>query len=88
MSSKSISSNKNTFATLLHIGLKIENLVGIVCLSEEWYGAVHCWQEPIGDNKRKSNLMLTIFMPGISKIFKRELLLRSCVLPKNKITFF
>ncbi len=55
---------KPTFATLLHIGLKTENLVGIVSLSDEWYGAVHCWQETGADGKRKSNLMLTIFVPG------------------------
>jgi hypothetical protein len=33
-------------------------------VNDDWYGAVHCWQETNPDGKRKSNLMLTIFVPG------------------------
>jgi hypothetical protein len=54
----------NSFVTLLHAGIKTENLLGIVLLNDEWYGAVHTWQETNAENKKKSMLMLTIFVPG------------------------
>jgi hypothetical protein len=40
-------------------------MAAIVLFDNEWYGAVHCWQDSkTTDLKKKSNLMLTIFTPG------------------------
>jgi hypothetical protein len=45
--------------------LKSEGMAAIVHVGNEWFGAVHCWNESKNDPKK--NLMLTLFVPG--KIF-------------------
>lgn len=59
--------NKSSFGVLLHASLKSENMVAIVTLGSDWFGAVHCWQENKNDPKKKSNLMFTMFVPGSLK---------------------
>lgn len=59
--------NANSFLVLLHASLKSEGMAAIVYLDNEWYGAIHAWH----DNKnveKKSNLMLTVFVPGTDVI--------------------
>ena len=48
------------FALLLHKSLKAENLAAIVSLNDEWYAAVL----NSNDQKKKPNLILSIFEPG------------------------
>ena len=52
-----------SFAILLHSSLKAENMAAIVHVGNEWFGAVHCWNEAKNDSKK--NLMLTLFSPGM-----------------------
>ena len=68
-------SNRKEFTTLLHLALKNENLVAIVRVSSEWYGAVHTWQETTTDGKKISNLILTIFAPGIISLCSNFLII-------------
>ncbi|XP_042857135.1 integrator complex subunit 14-like [Penaeus japonicus] len=49
-----------SFCVLLHGGLKRENMVALCQVGENWYGILYSW----ADNKKKSNLMLSIFVPG------------------------
>lgn len=42
-------------------------MVGVAKLSEDWFGVVHCWNEATESGSKKSNLMLTIFEPGIKE---------------------
>ncbi|XP_071439840.1 integrator complex subunit 14 isoform X1 [Hetaerina americana] len=53
-----------SFCVLLHGALKVENMVALCLLADEWYGIMYSW----ADSKKKSNLMLTIFEPGISSV--------------------
>ena len=47
-------------------------MAAIVYLDNEWYGAVHCWQDAkIVETKSKSNLMLSLFVPG-GKVFELD----------------
>ena len=39
-------------------------MAAIVTLGHEWYGAIHMWQEAKTDPKKKSHMMLSIFVPG------------------------
>ena len=55
---------KGSFCVLLHTGLKSENLAAIVCLGDEWYGSINSFHENKPESKRKSHLMLSIFVPG------------------------
>jgi len=48
------------FCVLLHGALKIESLCAICQVGPEWYGFIYSW----ADNKKKSNLMLSILPPG------------------------
>ncbi|XP_043221562.1 integrator complex subunit 14-like [Amphibalanus amphitrite] len=48
------------FCVLLHGGLKRENAAALVNVGEDWYGIVYSW----ADNKKKANLMLSLFEPG------------------------
>ncbi|XP_013403665.1 integrator complex subunit 14 [Lingula anatina] len=49
-----------SFTVLLHGSLKVEGMVALVEVSEDWYGMLYSW----ADSKKKSNLMLSIFEPG------------------------
>ncbi len=49
-----------SFCVLLHGSLKVENLVALVNVGENWYGLLHS----CADSKKKSNLMMSLFEPG------------------------
>lgn len=53
-----------SFCVLLHGALKVENMAALVTLGENWFGFIYSW----ADSKKKSNLMLTILMPGIDSV--------------------
>ncbi len=40
----------------------------IVLLDQDWYGAIHSWQDTKNTDKTKSSLMLTVFTPGTDTI--------------------
>jgi hypothetical protein len=48
------------FTVLLHGSLKVEQMVALVQIGEDWYGMMYSY----ADSKKKSNLMLSIFEPG------------------------
>ena len=54
----------SSFAFLLNSCLRSENMAAIVMLGHEWYGAIHMWQEAKNESKKKSHMMLSIFVPG------------------------
>lgn len=58
--SNATDANKESVCVLLHGALKFENTAALVLLSDDWYGFIYSY----ADNKRKSNLMLTILPPG------------------------
>ncbi|XP_033634370.1 integrator complex subunit 14-like [Asterias rubens] len=58
-SSTEMGSNPS-FCVLLHGSLKVENLVALVNVGENWYGLLHS----CADSKKKSNLMMSLFEPG------------------------
>lgn len=49
-----------SFCVLLHGALKVENMAALVTVGENWFGFIYSW----ADSKKKSNLMLTILVPG------------------------
>ncbi|XP_038072885.1 integrator complex subunit 14-like isoform X2 [Patiria miniata] len=49
-----------SFCVLLHGSLKVENLVALVNVGENWYGLLHS----CADSKKKSNLMMSLFEHG------------------------
>ncbi|GFR69232.1 von Willebrand factor A domain-containing protein 9-like [Elysia marginata] len=49
-----------SFTVLLHGGLKMESMVAIARIQNDWYGMIYSW----ADSKKKSNLMLALFEPG------------------------
>nr|XP_054756558.1 integrator complex subunit 14-like [Lytechinus pictus] len=49
-----------SFCVLLHGSLKINNMVALVQITDDWYGILYSW----ADSKKKSNMMLSIFSPG------------------------
>ena len=49
-----------SFCVLLHGALKVENMTALVTIGENWFGFIYSW----ADCKKKSNLMLTVLMPG------------------------
>lgn len=53
-----------SFCVLLHGALKVENVAALVLLNTNWYGFLYSW----ADTKKKSNLMLTVMMPGSTSI--------------------
>ncbi|XP_065672725.1 integrator complex subunit 14 [Hydra vulgaris] len=53
-----------SFSVLLHGSLKMEKMGAVVKLGNEWYGMLYSW----ADNKKKSNLMLSIFEPGLERV--------------------
>lgn len=53
-----------SFAVLLHGSLKVESMVAVTRIGEDWYGMLYSW----ADSKKKSNLMLSVFEPGLDNI--------------------
>ena len=53
-----------SFCVLLHGGLKRESMVALCQVYDNWYGILYSW----ADNKKKSNLMLSLFVPGTDVI--------------------
>lgn len=49
-----------SFSVLLHGSLKVEGMVALTQIAENWYGILYSW----ADSKKKSNLMLSFFEPG------------------------
>lgn len=49
-----------SFCVLLHGALKVENMVALVMLGDDWFGYIYSH----ADCKKKSNLMLTVLPPG------------------------
>lgn len=49
-----------SFCVLLHGALKVENMVALVMLGDDWFGYIYSH----ADCKKKSNLMLTVMPPG------------------------
>ncbi|KAK2143093.1 hypothetical protein LSH36_878g01004 [Paralvinella palmiformis] len=52
------------FTVLLHGSLKVEGMVALTQLADEWFGMIYSW----ADSKKKSNLMLSVFEPGTTPI--------------------
>lgn len=56
---------KDTFTILLLSCLKLENMAALVCLGDEWYGALQSSHDPKAtDAKKKPTLVLSVFAPG------------------------
>lgn len=53
-----------SLCVLLHGGLKKEGMVALCQVGPNWYGILYSWS----DNKKKSNLLLSIFQPGADVI--------------------
>ncbi|XP_013781379.1 integrator complex subunit 14-like [Limulus polyphemus] len=53
-----------SFCVLLHGSLKVEGMVALCHLGEDWYGMLCSW----ADSKKKSNLMLSTFEPGLEVV--------------------
>lgn len=49
-----------SFTVLLHGSLKVEGMVALTKVAEDWYGILYSW----ADSKKKSSLMLSLFEPG------------------------
>jgi len=49
-----------SFTVLLHGSLKVEGMVAVVRVTDNWYGIIYSW----ADSKKKSNLMIGLFEPG------------------------
>lgn len=49
-----------SFCVLLHGALKVENMVAVVMLGDDWFGYIYSH----ADCKKKSNLMLTVLPSG------------------------
>lgn len=49
-----------SFCVLLHGALKVENMVALVMIGDDWFGYIYSH----ADCKKKSNLMLTVLPPG------------------------
>ncbi|CAG2223853.1 Integrator complex subunit 14 [Mytilus edulis] len=49
-----------SFTVLLHGSLKVEGMVALTQVGENWFGILYSW----ADSKKKSNLMLSLFTPG------------------------
>ncbi|CAL1538840.1 unnamed protein product [Lymnaea stagnalis] len=53
-----------SFTVLLHGSLRVESMVAITKVCDDWYGMIYSW----ADSKKKSNLMLALFDPGQDSI--------------------
>ncbi|EDV26504.1 von Willebrand factor A domain-containing protein 9 [Trichoplax sp. H2] len=62
-------SHTPSFCVLLHGSLKVEKMVALVKLSDDWFGILQSW----ADSKKKSNLVLSIFEPAIKLSWLGEL---------------
>ncbi|XP_076067871.1 integrator complex subunit 14 isoform X2 [Oratosquilla oratoria] len=74
-----------SFCVLLHGGLKRENMVALCQIGDNWFGILYSW----ADNKKKSNLMLSLFVPGVDVIpwlGDLDCLGPACLLPENPYT--
>ncbi|XP_059151327.1 integrator complex subunit 14-like [Physella acuta] len=49
-----------SFTVLLHGSLRVESMVAVTRVCDDWYGMIYSW----ADSKKKSNLMLALFEPG------------------------
>lgn len=49
-----------SFTVLLHGSLKVEGMVALTEVGENWFGILYSW----ADSKKKSNLMLSLLPPG------------------------
>ncbi|CAH1795763.1 unnamed protein product [Owenia fusiformis] len=49
-----------SFTVLLHGALKVHSMIALTQIGEDWYGMLYSF----ADNRKKSNLMLTIYEPG------------------------
>lgn len=54
----------SSFCVLLHGALKVENMAALCEVADRWFGILYSW----ADNKKKSNLMLTVLEPGTDPI--------------------
>ncbi|KAK6179916.1 hypothetical protein SNE40_012164 [Patella caerulea] len=52
------------FTVMLHGSLKVEGMVAIAQVDDDWYAMLFSW----ADSKKKSNLLLALFEPGIHSI--------------------
>ncbi|XP_067945642.1 integrator complex subunit 14-like [Watersipora subatra] len=52
------------FTVLLHGALKVESYVAIAKIRDKWYGMLHSW----ADSRKKSNLVLSVFKPGLYSV--------------------
>lgn len=53
-----------SFCVLLHGSLKVEGMVALCQIGQDWYGMLYSW----ADSKKKSNLMLSTFEPGLEAV--------------------
>ncbi|XP_005092704.1 integrator complex subunit 14 [Aplysia californica] len=53
-----------SFTVLLHGSLKVESMVALTRIQDNWYGMIYSW----ADNKKKSNLIIAMFEPGQNSI--------------------
>ncbi|KAK3606008.1 hypothetical protein CHS0354_025040 [Potamilus streckersoni] len=53
-----------SFTVLLHGSLKVEGMVAITKVGEDWFGMLYSW----ADSKKKSSLMLSLFEPGAEAV--------------------
>lgn len=53
-----------SFTVLLHGSLKVEGMVALTRVAEDWYGILYSW----ADSKKKSSLMLSLFQPGVDAV--------------------
>lgn len=53
-----------SFCVLLHGALKVENMVAVVILGDDWFGYIYSH----ADCKKKSNLMLTVLPSGSDSV--------------------
>ncbi|XP_018007308.1 integrator complex subunit 14 [Hyalella azteca] len=74
-----------SLCVVLHGGLKKEGKVALCQVAPNWYGILYSWS----DNKKKSNLLLSIFHPGtdvIPWLGKLDELGPASCLPENPYT--
>ncbi|XP_060558631.1 integrator complex subunit 14-like [Ruditapes philippinarum] len=53
-----------SFTVLLHGSLKVEGMVAVTRVAENWFGILYSW----ADSKKKSSLMLSLFEPGADSV--------------------
>ncbi|XP_063304845.1 integrator complex subunit 14 [Pelobates fuscus] len=63
-SANQIAGKSPNFCVLLHGSLKVEGMVALVQLGPEWHGMLYSQ----ADSKKKSNLMMSLFDPGVEPL--------------------